>query len=75
MAPGFFIADQNRKLLLNDDGSPTQRGKDVLARTPMDRFGNPEDLIAAAIFLAANGAGFVSGITLPIDGAYLCDNI
>lgn len=75
MAPGFFIADQNRKLLLNDDGSPTQRGKDVLARTPMDRFGEPEDLIGTAIFLAANGTAFVSGITLPIDGAYLCDNI
>ena len=75
IAPGFFIADQNRKLLLNEDGSPTQRGKDVLAHTPMKRFGEPNDLIAAAVFLAADGAGFVSGITLPIDGAYLCDNI
>ncbi len=75
IAPGFFVADQNRKLLLNDDGSPTQRGKDVLAHTPMDRFGEPEDLAGAAIFLAAGGAGFVSGITLPIDGAYLCQNI
>jgi NAD(P)-dependent dehydrogenase (short-subunit alcohol dehydrogenase family) len=75
IAPGFFIADQNRKLLLNDDGSPTQRGSDVLARTPMGRFGDPEDLIAATVFLAADGAGFVSGVILPIDGAYLCDNI
>ncbi len=75
LAPGFFIADQNRKLLLNDDGSPTQRGIDVLAHTPMDRFGEPEDLSAAVIFLAAEGSDFVSGITLPIDGAYLCDNI
>ena len=75
IAPGFFIADQNRKLLLNDDGTPTQRGTDVLAHTPMDRFGEPDDLTAATVFLAADGAGFVSGITLPIDGAYLCDNI
>jgi len=75
IAPGFFIADQNRKLLLNPDGTPTQRGKDVLAHTPMARFGEPDDLIAAAIFLAADGSGFVSGITLPVDGAYLCDNI
>lgn len=75
IAPGFFIAEQNRKLLLNDDGSPTQRGKDVLAHTPMGRFGDPDDLTAATIFLAADGAGFISGITLPIDGAYLCDNI
>lgn len=75
IAPGFFIADQNRKLLLNDDGTPTQRGKDVLARTPMRRFGEPEELAASTIFLASDGAGFISGITLPIDGAYLCDNI
>lgn len=75
IAPGFFIADQNRKLLLNDDGSTTQRGSAVLAHTPMDRFGDPDDLTAATIFLASDGAGFVSGITLPIDGAYLCDNI
>ncbi|NIA06184.1 MAG: SDR family oxidoreductase [Actinobacteria bacterium] len=75
LAPGFFVADQNRKLLLNEDGSATQRGKDVLERTPMGRFGDPDDLIAAAVFLAADGAGFVSGVILPIDGAYLCDNI
>lgn len=75
IAPGFFIADQNRKLLLNDDDSPTQRGKDVLAHTPMNRFGEPDDLTAATIFLAGDGAQFVSGITLPIDGAYLCQNI
>ena len=75
IAPGFFIAEQNRKLLLNDDGTTTQRGKDVLAHTPMGRFGDPDDLTVATIFLAADGARFVSGITLPIDGAYLCDNI
>ena len=75
IAPGFFIADQNRKLLLNEDGSKTQRGKDVLAHTPMERFGEPDDLVAAAIFLAADGSEFVSGITLPVDGAYLCHNI
>lgn len=75
IAPGFFIADQNRKLLLNDDGSLTQRGKDVIAHTPAERFGVPDDLTAATIFLAAAGSGFVSGIIMPIDGAYLCDNI
>ncbi|MHC4394624.1 MAG: SDR family oxidoreductase [Planctomycetota bacterium] len=75
LAPGFFIADQNRKLLLNEDGTKTQRGKDVLAHTPMGRFGDPDDLVAAAIFLAADGSGFISGITLPVDGAYLCQNI
>jgi len=75
IAPGFFIADQNRKLLLNDDNTPTQRGKDVLARTPMGRFGLPEYLTGATIFLASEAAQFVTGITLPIDGGYLCNNI
>ena len=75
IAPGFFIADQNRKLLLNDDGSCTQRGRDVLDHTPMEKFGLPDDLTGATIFLAAEGSAFVSGITLPIDGAYLCHNI
>ena len=75
IAPGFFVADQNRKLLLNDDGTTTQRGTDVMDHTPMGRFGDPDDLAGATIFLASQGAAFVSGITLPIDGAYLCDNI
>ncbi|OHB59109.1 MAG: hypothetical protein A2Y12_12825 [Planctomycetes bacterium GWF2_42_9] len=75
IAPGFFVADQNRKLLLNDDGSPTQRGKDVLARTPMGGFGLPEYLTGATIFLASDASNFVTGVTLPIDGGYLCNNI
>ncbi|MBN1786994.1 MAG: SDR family oxidoreductase [Sedimentisphaerales bacterium] len=75
IAPGFFIADQNRKLLLNDDGSPTQRGKDVLERTPMGGFGLPEQLTGSTIFLASDAADFVTGVTLPIDGGYLCNNI
>lgn len=75
IAPGFFVADQNRRLLLNEDGSLTQRGKDVMAHTPMQRFGVPDDLIAAVIFLASDGARFVTGITLPIDGGYLAQNI
>lgn len=75
IAPGFFVADQNRRLLLNDDGTMTRRGEDVIAHTPMCRFGAPGDLVAAAIFLAAHGSRFVSGITLPVDGGYLCHNI
>ena len=75
IAPGFFVADQNRALLLNTDGTPTQRGKDVLAHTPMKAFGQPENLNATAIFLVSDGASFVTGITLPVDGGYLCDNI
>ncbi|RPI18254.1 MAG: SDR family oxidoreductase [Acidobacteria bacterium] len=75
IAPGFFVADQNRRLLLNEDGSLTQRGRDVIAHTPMQRFGDPNDLAAAAVFLAADGAAFVSGVTLPVDGAFLCHSI
>jgi NAD(P)-dependent dehydrogenase (short-subunit alcohol dehydrogenase family) len=75
IAPGFFVADQNRRLLLNEDGSPTQRGRDVIAHTPMNRFGQPADLVSTAIFLAADSAAFVTGITLPVDGGYLCQNI
>jgi len=60
---------------LNDDGTPTQRGKDVLARTPMDGFGLPEYLTGATIFLASDASNFVTGVTLPIDGGYLCNNI
>lgn len=75
IAPGFFVADQNRKLLLNDDNTPTQRGKDVLARTPMGGFGLPSYLTGATIFLASDASEFVTGVTLPIDGGYLCNNI
>lgn len=76
IAPGFFVADQNRALLLNDDGTPTQRGKDVLAHTPFNRFGDPKELSGAVVFLASDQAsGFISGVNLPIDGAYLAFNI
>ena len=75
IAPGFFIADQNKKLLLNDDNSPTERGKAVLAKTPMGGFGLPEYLKGATIFLASEAGEFITGVTLPIDGGYLCDNI
>jgi len=61
--------------LLNDNDTPTQRGKDVLAKTPMGEFGLPEYLTGATIFLASDAAEFVTGVILPIDGGYLCDNI
>lgn len=75
IAPGFFLGKQNRHLLIDDNGNPTARGSDVLAHTPMGRFGSPEEVGAAAVFLAADGAAFISGAVLPIDGAYLCQNI
>jgi NAD(P)-dependent dehydrogenase (short-subunit alcohol dehydrogenase family) len=76
IAPGFFVADQNRRLLLNEDGSPTDRGKAVLAHTPFNRFGDPEELAGAILFLASdNASGFVSGVNMAVDGAYMAFNI
>ena len=77
IAPGFFLADQNRALLIDEKtGEPTQRGRDVLARTPFGRFGEQEELSGTCVFLASGEAsGFVSGAVIPVDGAYLCDNI
>jgi NAD(P)-dependent dehydrogenase (short-subunit alcohol dehydrogenase family) len=77
IAPGFFLADQNRALLMDEKtGQPTERGRNVLAHTPFNRFGEPDELQGACLLLASNKAGaFISGITVPIDGAYMCYNI
>ena len=70
IAPGFFIGEQNRALLLNDDGSLTQRGQQIVDHTPMGRFGEAEELIGAAIWLASDASRFVSGIVVPVDGGF-----
>lgn len=70
IAPGFFIGDQNRALLINDDGSYTDRGKTVIAHTPMGRFGEADELIGAIIFLSSDASKFVTGVVLPIDGGF-----
>ena len=76
IAPGFLIGDQNRALLLNPDGSLTARGQAVINHTPAGRFGEPQELVGAILFLASEkAAGFVSGVTLPVDGGYLAFNI
>ncbi len=72
IAPGFFITNQNRFLMMEQDGTtPTARGKKVIAKTPMRRFGEPEDLCGALKFLVSPEAGFVTGITIPVDGGFL----
>ncbi len=73
IAPGFFATHQNQALLYNPDGSPTERSKKILAATPMGRFGNCEtELAGAMLFLLNNdAAGFITGVTLPIDGGFL----
>lgn len=70
IAPGFFIADQNRALLMQDDGTPTARGKQVLDQTPMGRFGEPDELQGALLWLVSDDASFVTGAVIPVDGGF-----
>jgi NAD(P)-dependent dehydrogenase (short-subunit alcohol dehydrogenase family) len=76
ITPGFFPAEQNRKLLFNDDGTPTARTKSIWSHTPMGRFGESSELIGAAVFLASRKAsGFVTGTDIRVDGGYLSQTI
>ncbi len=71
IAPGFFSTEQNKKLLWNEDGSPTARTGKILAATPMGRFGTPEELLGALLFLVdEKAASFVTGIVIPVDGGF-----
>lgn len=70
VAPGFFIGDQNRDLLVGEDGSLTQRGQTILEHTPAGRFGEPEDLVGAVVWLCGPGARFVNGVVIPVDGGF-----
>ncbi|TFE25370.1 SDR family oxidoreductase [Cohnella luojiensis] len=72
IAPGFFLTEQNRKLLTNPDGSMTERSRKILSHTPMRRFGVPEDLIGTLLWLADEStSGFVTGTVIPIDGGFM----
>ncbi|HMJ92315.1 MAG TPA: SDR family oxidoreductase [Candidatus Acidoferrum sp.] len=76
ITPGFFPAEQNRKLLFNDDGSPTARTRSILAHTPMGRFGVADELVGAAVFLASSKASsFVTGTDIRVDGGFLSQTI
>jgi len=70
IAPGFFVGQQNRRLLLNEDGSLTPRGQTILSHTPMNRFGTPEDLLGATMWLVSPASAFVTGTVIPIDGGF-----
>jgi len=70
IAPGFFIAKQNQRLLTNEDGSLTERGQKIINNTPMRRFGKPEELNGAIQFLCSESASFITGAVLPIDGGF-----
>ena len=71
IAPGFFVTNQNRGMLMNADGSLTPRSEKILAHTPMGRFGEVDDLTGTLLWLCDNGAsGFVNGVVVPIDGGF-----
>ena len=71
IAPGFFSTEQNRKLLWNEDGTPTARTEKILNATPMGRFGEPQELLGALMFLVdEKAASFVTGIVIPVDGGF-----
>jgi NAD(P)-dependent dehydrogenase (short-subunit alcohol dehydrogenase family) len=76
LTPGFFPAEQNRKLLFNDDGTPTARTNSIWTHTPMNRFGESHELIGACVFLASpKASSFVTGIDLRVDGGFLSQTI
>jgi len=70
IAPGFFVGIQNKKLLLNEDGSYTARGEAIIKNTPMGRFGNPDELNGVIHFLCSDASKFVTGVVIPVDGGF-----
>ncbi|MCR5560873.1 MAG: SDR family oxidoreductase [Bacteroidales bacterium] len=71
IAPGFFLTDQNRFLLTDEStGELKPRGKKIIANTPVHRFGEPDDLVGTMLYLLSDISGFVTGVTIPVDGGY-----
>jgi NAD(P)-dependent dehydrogenase (short-subunit alcohol dehydrogenase family) len=71
IAPGFFLTEQNRFLLTNKEtGELTPRGKSIIAHTPMGRFGSPDDLLGATLWVLSPAASFVTGAVIPVDGGF-----
>jgi NAD(P)-dependent dehydrogenase (short-subunit alcohol dehydrogenase family) len=70
IAPGFFVGDQNRRLLLDEHGDLTERGRTIVEHTPVGRFGEAGELVSTLLWLCGPGAGFVTGIVVPVDGGF-----
>jgi NAD(P)-dependent dehydrogenase (short-subunit alcohol dehydrogenase family) len=71
IAPGFFISDQNRAMLIDEKtGRYTERGQNVINQTPMGRFGKPQELVGATLWLMSSAAAFVTGVVIPVDGGF-----
>jgi NAD(P)-dependent dehydrogenase (short-subunit alcohol dehydrogenase family) len=70
LAPGFFIGNQNRALLVKEDGSYTERGQQVIGKTPFRRFGEQEEVYGTIHYLISEAAKFVTGVIVPVDGGF-----
>jgi len=70
IAPGFFVSTQNRAVLIDGEGAPTARARAIIGRTPMGRFGDPEELLGPIRWLCSDAASFVTGVVIPIDGGF-----
>ncbi|AHM62958.1 D-mannonate oxidoreductase [Flammeovirgaceae bacterium 311] len=70
ITPGFFLTEQNRSLLTNTDGSLTSRGNTIKEHTPMNRFGEPDDLTGTLLWLCSDASRFVTGVSVPVDGGF-----
>jgi len=71
ISPGFFLTEQNRFLLTDqENGDLTPRGRSIIAHTPLGRFGEPEDLVGTMLWLLSDGAAFVHGVVVPVDGGF-----
>ena len=70
IAPGFFIGEQNRDFLVNEDGAYTVRGRQIIDHTPLARFGEPDELVGTAVWLASSASQFITGVVVPVDGGF-----
>ena len=74
IAPGFFLGEQNRAMLVDEEGSPTERGRKIIEHTPAGRFGEPDELSSTLIWLCSPASAFVNGIVVPVDGGFSAFN-
>jgi len=70
IAPGFFLGEQNRNLLLDEGGELTPRARQIIDHTPARRFGEPEELVGTLLWLCSPSASFVNGVVVPVDGGF-----